>query len=291
MSNAVNCHVFHIVTIDIYMQMISDPEIICADEPTSGLDSFTTYNLIESLLHLASSKKKVIILSIHQPSAKVFSMFDTVLMLAKGGYTAYCGKVADMIEYFANIGFACPDNANPADYFIDLISVDIKSSTTTLKNKRKFRDIIRKASQMVPNRNNYTSGRNITELYEVVHQHNSYKHYQVSWIRQYLVLVQRQYMNERRNIRGVISPLILITVLGLIVMCIYYGFDGSLESIQNRQILFYTFLNPLTYFTGNELLLRLCEEIRLFDREIQVSNLLHLFPSQISDGLTLASVG
>lgn len=36
--------------VSIAVQIISDPQVLCADEPTSGLDSFTAITVIESLL-------------------------------------------------------------------------------------------------------------------------------------------------------------------------------------------------------------------------------------------------
>lgn len=36
--------------VSVAVQIISDPQVLCADEPTSGLDSFTAITVIESLL-------------------------------------------------------------------------------------------------------------------------------------------------------------------------------------------------------------------------------------------------
>lgn len=48
-------------------------------------------------------------------------MFDDLILLAKGGLTAYHGSVKKVEEYFAGIGITVPDRVNPPDHFIDIL--------------------------------------------------------------------------------------------------------------------------------------------------------------------------
>ncbi|CAG2101407.1 unnamed protein product [Medioppia subpectinata] len=61
-------------------ELLSDPSILFLDEPTSGLDSFMARNLVEILLGMKVGR--IIILTIHQPSSDVFSLFDQLLLMA-----------------------------------------------------------------------------------------------------------------------------------------------------------------------------------------------------------------
>ena len=61
--------------------------------------------------------------SIHQPSSQIFELFDD-LMLLDEGCIAYYGPRADAVGYFAGLGFQCPQNWNPADYFLDLVVLE-----------------------------------------------------------------------------------------------------------------------------------------------------------------------
>jgi len=38
-----------------------------------------------------------------------------------------------MIKYFSNIGYSCPSQSNPADYFVDLASIDIRNIKNAAK--------------------------------------------------------------------------------------------------------------------------------------------------------------
>ena len=64
------------------------------------------------------------LLSIHQPRSSIFRMLDDIILLAPGGRVIYHGKSQDAIKYFKKIGFDCPTQTNPAEFLIDLVSVD-----------------------------------------------------------------------------------------------------------------------------------------------------------------------
>ena len=50
--------------------------------PHTGLDSTTAVTVIEALKNIAVNRKSTLIVTIHQPSAKLFALFDKCLFLA-----------------------------------------------------------------------------------------------------------------------------------------------------------------------------------------------------------------
>ena len=99
--------------------------VIYADEPTSGLDSYQAQRVVELLKELADSGCTVVC-SIHQPRASVFKMFDDITLLAEGR-CMYSGPKAGMVTHFKSCGYPCPFNINPAEHYVDLVSVDYSS--------------------------------------------------------------------------------------------------------------------------------------------------------------------
>src|SRR5699024_8956744 len=90
------------------------------DEPTSGLDSYLAESVVNMLKNLASSGR-TIICTIHQPSSEVFILFDRLLLLTNGRL-AFMGTLEEAQQHFASLGMICPNNFNPADYYLKLIS-------------------------------------------------------------------------------------------------------------------------------------------------------------------------
>ena len=69
------------------------------DEPTSGLSSNDSEKVID-LLKQQTYKGKLVIINIHQPSSDIFKMFDSLLVLDKGGRPIYYGNTIDALVYF-----------------------------------------------------------------------------------------------------------------------------------------------------------------------------------------------
>lgn len=111
--------------VTIAVQILTDPRILLLDEPTSGLDAFTANSIMEVLRGLAA-EGRTLILSIHQARSDLFSHFGNVLLLARGGKSVYSGAAGEMLGYFARVGKECPRNINPADFVMDLITVDLQ---------------------------------------------------------------------------------------------------------------------------------------------------------------------
>lgn len=111
--------------VSIATELVTDPALLFLDEPTTGLDSFNALNVMQALRHLASSGR-TIVCTIHQPRSAIFALFDQLLLLSEGR-VMYQGAASEAVPYFSSLGFQAPPRFNPADFFIDLLSVDPRS--------------------------------------------------------------------------------------------------------------------------------------------------------------------
>ncbi|KAK0462088.1 P-loop containing nucleoside triphosphate hydrolase protein [Desarmillaria tabescens] len=113
--------------VSIAIQVLTEPQVLMLDEPTSGLDVFTAASIMDVLRQLAE-EGRTIITTLHQSSSELFRHFGNVLLLTKGGRVAYSGPACDMLEYMASVGFKCPSTMNPADFALDVVSVDLREA-------------------------------------------------------------------------------------------------------------------------------------------------------------------
>ncbi|KAL9245486.1 hypothetical protein vseg_019132 [Gypsophila vaccaria] len=105
--------------VSIAHEMLINPSLLILDEPTSGLDSTAAHRLVSSLEGLARRGGKTVVMSVHQPSSRVYQMFDSVLVLCEG-HPVYFGKGCDAMTYFGSVGFSPSFPMNPADFLLDL---------------------------------------------------------------------------------------------------------------------------------------------------------------------------
>ncbi len=87
--------------LNIGLELLADADVYFLDEPTSGLSSKDSEKIIE-LLQRLTLKGKIIFVVIHQPSSKIYKMFDKILFLDKGGKMAFFGDVMAALAYFRN---------------------------------------------------------------------------------------------------------------------------------------------------------------------------------------------
>ena len=85
--------------LNIGLDMIGMSDVYLFDEPTSGLSSKDSEHVIEIIRSMAHNK--IIIVTIHQPSSKLFQMFHKAILLDKGGRLVFFGTPTDMLRYFA----------------------------------------------------------------------------------------------------------------------------------------------------------------------------------------------
>ena len=85
--------------LNIGLDMIGNADVYLFDEPTSGLSSKDSEHVIEIIRGMAHNK--IIIVTIHQPSSKLFQMFHKAILFDRGGKLVFFGTPNDMLRYFA----------------------------------------------------------------------------------------------------------------------------------------------------------------------------------------------
>ncbi|XP_012938369.1 ABC transporter G family member 21 [Aplysia californica] len=127
----------------IACELITDPNLLYMDEPTSGLDYSTSWSLVSTLKHVATQFNKTVVLTIHQPSSKIFFLFDQLLLMCDG-QVAYYGRCREVIDFFSELGFQIDSFTNPADFIVD----KLKESE---ENKQKIIDAAKLCSSKARN--------------------------------------------------------------------------------------------------------------------------------------------
>jgi ATP-binding cassette subfamily G (WHITE) protein 2 len=88
-----------------------------------GLDSTTALTVVDALRGIANYKKSTIIVTIHQPSAKIYALFDKCLFLSNGQVT-FSGPAEELqqcaSDLYKKAGFGAPPIANAPEIFLEI---------------------------------------------------------------------------------------------------------------------------------------------------------------------------
>ncbi|KAK7343712.1 hypothetical protein VNO77_12686 [Canavalia gladiata] len=116
--------------VSIGLSLLHDPAVLLLDEPTSGLDSTNAFKVMQILKSTCVSRNRTILLSIHQPSFKILSCIDTILLLSKGTVVHH-GSLASLQAFLHSHGFSVPHQLNALEYAMEILNQlnELKSVT------------------------------------------------------------------------------------------------------------------------------------------------------------------
>jgi ABC-type multidrug transport system ATPase subunit len=215
--------------VSIAIQVLTDPKVLLLDEPTSGLDAHTATSIIDVLRTLAEDGRTVI-MTIHQSRSDVFQSFDNVLLLARGGSAVYSGEGEKMLQHFKKLGFECPRTTNPADFVLDLITVDLHREDKEAATRERVQQITQKWEAI-----RKPLGRRASKIASSA-ELNTLKRETNPFRITFPQVLRRSALNIRR------SPEILVArimqVLGMdIIFCLFFApLQSNQEAVQSRMV-------------------------------------------------------
>ncbi|XP_030510214.2 ABC transporter G family member 26 [Cannabis sativa] len=204
-------------------EILVDPSLLLLDEPTSGLDSTSANRLLAILRGLAKAGR-TIITTIHQPSSRMFQMFDKLLLISEG-YPVYYGKATESMDYFSSLRFVPEIPMNPAEFLLDLATgqvndISVPSDFSTPRGAPEFEKAVIKylqhkyKTQVEPMEKQ--ENHQITKVSEQLHAAIQVKKdWTLSWWDQFQILSKRTF---RERCRDYFDKLRLVQAIGVAVL-------------------------------------------------------------------------
>lgn len=94
---------FDRVSLNIAIELIREPYILCLDEPFLGLPYADAKRLL-NILKEETFEGKIIFISVHLPTPEIYNLFDKVWFIDQGGYVIFQGGPKVARDYFNSSG-------------------------------------------------------------------------------------------------------------------------------------------------------------------------------------------
>ncbi|GAB5035572.1 abc transporter g family protein [Nannochloropsis oceanica] len=101
---------------------VTAPSLLFLDEPTSGLDGFAAL-VVMRLLKKYCQRGMMVICTIHQPRAAIWTLFEKVMVLSSGNQM-YFGEASGAEAWFSEqLGYPRHHNTSAVDFIMDLVNI------------------------------------------------------------------------------------------------------------------------------------------------------------------------
>ncbi|CAI5967831.1 unnamed protein product [Closterium sp. NIES-64] len=104
------------------VSLVGPKQVLLMDEISTGLDSSTTFLITRCLRHLTHLHAATTLVALLQPAPETYELFDDVLLLSEG-HVVFHGPREQVVPFFNQLGFECPERKGEADFLQEVTSM------------------------------------------------------------------------------------------------------------------------------------------------------------------------
>src|SRR5450432_4105082 len=252
--------------LNIGLDMIGNADIFLFDEPTSGLSSKDAEHVIEIIRAMAHNK--IVLVTIHQPTSKLFQMFSKALLLDKGGRLVFYGTPHEVLEYFAEAEHeqhfgtelgGCPACGTTRPEFIfDVLETPLRDLSGDIIFEENSKGQLVPARKFSPDywRDKYEAHRLLQDMHQIALKKQAAlplpvapmrKREPIRWRDEWMqlrILLQRAFISKLRNKGNLLTTIVEAPVLAtLIAAVLRYSESGEYDFASAYHIPTYLFLS------------------------------------------------
>ncbi|CAH8382277.1 unnamed protein product [Eruca vesicaria subsp. sativa] len=243
--------------VSIGVDIIHDPIVLFLDEPTSGLDSTNAFMVVQVLKRIARSGSMVI-MSIHQPSARILDLLDRLIILSRGK-SVFNGSPTSLPQFLSDFGHPVSEKENITEFALDLIR-QLEGSTDGTKELVEFNEKwqlqvsteVTTSYKALSLKESIITSISRGKLVSGSTSSNPISMETVSYANTPLVetyILSKRYMkNWSRTPELIIAKIATVMVTGLLLATIYWRLDNTPRGAQERMA-FFAFATSTIFYT------------------------------------------
>ncbi|KAL0724861.1 hypothetical protein Bca4012_039460 [Brassica carinata] len=233
--------------VSIGIDIIHDPIVLFLDEPTSGLDSTNAFMVVQVLRRIARSGS-IVIMSIHQPSARVIDLLDRLIILSRGK-SVFNGSPTSLPTFLSDFGHPVPEKENITEFTLDLVR-NLERSTEGTRELVEFNEkwqhnqsaratptttpyqalSLKESITASVSRGKLVSGSTSSNPISM----ESVSSYGNSPLVETLILAKRYMKNWMRTPELMGTRIAIVMVTGLLLATVYWRLDNTPRGAQER---------------------------------------------------------
>ncbi|RHN48302.1 putative sulfate-transporting ATPase [Medicago truncatula] len=194
------------------------------DDISIGLDDSTAFQIVKSLKQFVYLLKRTAVISLQQPSLETYNLFDDIILLSDG-HIVYQGPCVQVLDFFASIGFMCPERKPVVDFLQEVTSMKDQEQYWTHKEKPY---IFVTAKEFADAFESYHVGKSLAN--ELATQFDKSKShpaalttnkYGIGKLELFKACLSRDYLLMKRNSSHYIFKLLQIALVAIITMTVF----------------------------------------------------------------------
>jgi ABC-type multidrug transport system ATPase subunit/ABC-type transport system involved in cytochrome c biogenesis permease component len=251
--------------LNIGLDMIGSADIYLFDEPTSGLSSKDSEHVIEIIRDI--SHNKIVLVTIHQPTSKIFQMFHKAVLLDRGGKLVFFGTPQEMLRYFAeaehqqhfgtSLGSCEACGATRPEFIFDVLETPLRDLSGDIIFEENNRGQLVPARRFSPDywRDKYEAFRLMKDMRAApapreavppptpTGRRREPRRWREEW-HQFAVLLQRAFLSKLRNKANLLITLLAAPLLAFLIgFVLRYSESGTYDFASAFHIPVYLFLS------------------------------------------------
>ncbi|KAH0884870.1 hypothetical protein HID58_060966, partial [Brassica napus] len=273
------------------------------------LDSTNAFMVVQVLKRIARSGS-IVIMSIHQPSARILDLLDRLIILSRGK-SMFNGPPASLPSFFSDFGHPIPERENITEFALDLVRELERESTEGTRElidfnegwqKKKFaRDTTQTASQQALSLKeaidaSVSRGKLVSGSSGSMETISSYANPSLF---ETFILAKRYMKNWIRMPELVGTRIATVMVTGFLLATVYWKLDNTPRGA-NERLTFFAFVMPTMFYCCLDNVPVFIQERYIFLRETThnayrtssyvISHSLVTMPQLIAPSIVFASI-
>ncbi|KAK3219625.1 hypothetical protein Dsin_013595 [Dipteronia sinensis] len=219
--------------------LVGPAKALFMDEISTGLDSSTTFQIVNSLGHYVHILSGTALISLLQPTPETYNLFDDIILLSEG-QIVYQGPREQVLDFFEDMGFKCPERKGVSDFLQEVTSRKDQEQYWACQNEPYRFVTVKKFSEAFQS---FHVGRKLgDELGTPFDKKESHpaalttKYYGVGKKELLKACISREYLLMKRNSFVYIFKLMQLTIMAMVSMSLFFRTNMHQESLSDGNV-------------------------------------------------------